>query len=125
VRWEKGKGCLGLVWQSEEPSTFDLTKLHEAAAKGRAYFESLGPTRQGLSWQEYRQLRNYQTVYVRPLYESERHIIGLVSVDSTQEASFEALRDAIEDEMSQVAITAVESALMEFEAASSDEDTDQ
>lgn len=119
IEWTIEKGALGRAWRAGEAQTYDLAPLRAAGERGQKYFESRKDEfRFGLTWDEYRQVRQYTAIFARPLYDTRRHVIGLVSVDSTQRSdAYRLLVTVVDDDYVGLAIAAVEGAVMELDAA--------
>lgn len=110
VTWTRKKGALGRAWEVRDSFTLDLEPVHVLFDAGRNAFNTADPDdRLHLTYDEFRKVRHYRSVYVAPLFNQDNgEVIGAVTVGCTETGLSERLKTAGEKPAVDEPLTAIE-----------------
>lgn len=92
VIWTKGRGAVGVCWETGQDVEADLTGLH---VPDEATFVAIpADHRFNITWHEYLSTSRYWSIFVTPLKDAKGKFIGCVSVDCTQRDVHQPFIDA-------------------------------
>jgi hypothetical protein len=115
IRWCRGKGVIGVAWDSGAPLTADLTELYAEADRLSPHeFDALDPEhRYGLTHAEVRVGGRYRTVLAHPLT-ADGDVIGVLSVDCAADGQRDQLDKLLRDRAFQDVLGSCEAALQRY-----------
>lgn len=116
IRWMKGKGVVGFAWAERMKKIKDIEEIR-ARARSEEQFDALADEEKlGLTWAEFQQTPNYQTVCANPLYRrdnssSRPDVRGVLAIDFLGRGHCQELDKATDDPRFASVVGVCESAL--------------
>jgi hypothetical protein len=97
VHWTKGKGAIGLCWQNGLERVYNMTKLR--SVRTEADVLAAGNDALGMSLADIEATKRYTAVWVRPLTDPQRRVVGILAVGSTKPGTLRRLQTASRSEV--------------------------
>ena len=116
IRWERGKGAIGIAWQRVAPVTAELSYLYKEAVRAdAATFDALeADYRYGLTRAEVLTGTRYKGILAYPLTDLEDRVIGVLSVDCGIAGQEPGLSRLLDDRAFQDVLGSCQIALREY-----------